>query len=75
MLRQFGGVFGVAALVAVFSGSGGYGTPQAFSDGFTAALAAGAGLSLLGAMASVGLPAAARRAATVVATRVPASVD
>jgi EmrB/QacA subfamily drug resistance transporter len=75
MLRQFGGVFGVAALVAVFSGSGGYGTPQAFSDGFTAALAAGAGLSLLGALASVGLPVAARRTATVVATGVAASVD
>jgi len=55
-LRQLGGVFGVAALVAVFTGSGGYATPQLFSQGFTAAIAVSAGLSLLGAAASLGLP-------------------
>jgi EmrB/QacA subfamily drug resistance transporter len=60
MLRQFGGVFGIAALVAVFTGSGGYGSPQLFSDGFTAALAAAAALSLLGAVAGLGLPRAER---------------
>jgi EmrB/QacA subfamily drug resistance transporter len=56
MMRQLGGVFGIATLVAVFTGSGGYGTPHAFSDGFTAALGTAAALSLLGAVASVGLP-------------------
>jgi EmrB/QacA subfamily drug resistance transporter len=56
MLRQLGGVFGIAVLVAVFTGAGGYGTPQLFSDGFTTALGAAAALSLLGAAASLGLP-------------------
>ena len=56
MMRQLGGVFGIAILVAVFSGDGGYASPQLFSDGFTAAIGAAAALSLLGAMASLGLP-------------------
>ncbi|HKO28698.1 MAG TPA: DHA2 family efflux MFS transporter permease subunit [Solirubrobacteraceae bacterium] len=56
MMRQLGGVFGVAILVAVFSGDGGYGSAQLFSTGFTAALGAAAALSLLGAAAGFGLP-------------------
>ena len=63
MLRQLGGVFGIALLVAVFTGAGSYGSAQAFSDGFTSAIGVAAGLSLLGAVASVGLP--QRRVATV----------
>jgi EmrB/QacA subfamily drug resistance transporter len=50
-VRQLGGVFGTAAAVAVFVGAGGYGSPAAFSDGFTAAITLAAGLSLLGALA------------------------
>jgi MFS family permease len=65
MLRQLGGVFGIAVLVAVFSGFGGYASPQLFSDGFQAAIGASAALSLLGAAASLGLPVAARQVATV----------
>ena len=56
MMRQLGGVFGIAALVAVFTGAGSYGSAQLFSDGFTTALGVSAALSLLGAAASVGLP-------------------
>ena len=56
MMRQLGGVFGIATLVAVFTGAGGYGSAQLFSDGFTAALGVAVGLSLLGAAASAGLP-------------------
>jgi EmrB/QacA subfamily drug resistance transporter len=56
MLRQLGGVFGIATLVAVFTGAGGYASPQLFSDGFTTAIAVAAGLSLAGAVASIGLP-------------------
>jgi len=56
MMRQLGGVFGIAVLVAVFSGGGGYASAQLFSNGFTAAIGVSAGLSLLGAAASVGLP-------------------
>ena len=54
--RQLGGAFGVAVLVAVFTGAGSYASAEAFSDGFAAALAACAGLSLLGALASFALP-------------------
>ena len=32
MLRQLGGVFGIALLVAVFTGAGGYASPQAFTQ-------------------------------------------
>jgi len=42
--------------VAVYTGSGGYGSPGLFSDGFTAAIGVAAGLSLIGAVASLGLP-------------------
>jgi EmrB/QacA subfamily drug resistance transporter len=55
-LRQLGGSFGVAVLVAVFAGAGGYGSPQAFSDGFVAAIAACAGLALAAALAGGALP-------------------
>jgi putative effector of murein hydrolase len=63
MMRQLGGVFGIAILVAVFSGVGGYASAQLFSDGFSTALAAAAGLSLLGAVAGLRLPAREREVA------------
>jgi EmrB/QacA subfamily drug resistance transporter len=47
--RQLGGAFGVAILVAAFSANGGYESAQAFSDGFTAASLAAAGLAALAA--------------------------
>ena len=56
MVRQLGGVFGIAILVAVFSGAGSYASPQAFSDGFGPALAVTAGLALVGALTALGLP-------------------
>jgi hypothetical protein len=59
-LRQLGGVFGVALVVAVFTRVGGYASPQAFGAGFTAALMACAALSLAGA--AVGLRLKARQA-------------
>lgn len=70
MMRQLGGVFGIATLVAVFSGAGSYATPQLFSDGFTTAIGVAAGLSLAGAVASLGLPMARRQVATVSAPSV-----
>jgi MFS family permease len=62
-MRQLGGAFGVAILVAVFAGAGGYGSAQAFSDGFVPALAVGAALALAGAVAGVVLPGREPRAA------------
>ncbi len=55
-LREFGGVFGIALSVAIFAGAGSYASPEAFSDGFVAAIAVSAGLSLLGAIAGSALP-------------------
>jgi EmrB/QacA subfamily drug resistance transporter len=68
-LRQLGGAFGVAVLVAVFAGAGGYGSPQAFSDGFVAAIATCGGLALAAALAGSQLP--GRRHASALATAQP----
>jgi hypothetical protein len=56
MLRELGGVFGIAILVAVFAGAGSYASAEAFSDGFAPAIAVSAALSLAGAIAGLGLP-------------------
>ena len=55
-MRELGGVFGIAVTVAVFGAVGGYASPDEFVDGFRGALIAGAGLSLLGAVAGSRLP-------------------
>ena len=57
MGRFLGGMFGVAALVAVFSASGAIDSPVNFSAGFAAAMKVAATLSLLGAVAGLWLPA------------------
>lgn len=51
MLRELGGVFGIAVAVAAFAGSGGYADPGEFTDGLRWALAASAGFGALGAAA------------------------
>ena len=56
MLRELGGVFGIAVGVAVFAGAGGYASGAAFSDGFGAALTAAALFSLAGAMGALWVP-------------------
>jgi hypothetical protein len=65
-LRQLGGAFGVAVLVAVFAGAGGYGSRQTFSDGFVAAIAACGGLAL--AAGPAGSAIGGRRTGTRVTT-------
>jgi EmrB/QacA subfamily drug resistance transporter len=62
MLRQLGGVFGIAVAVAVFAGAGGYASAQAFTDGFVPAIGVSAGLSVAGALSGLALP-SRRRAA------------
>jgi EmrB/QacA subfamily drug resistance transporter len=64
MLRFLGGSFAIAVVAAVFAGAGSYASPQAFSDGFAAAIAVCSGLSLVGAV--VALP-GVRRASQAVA--------
>jgi EmrB/QacA subfamily drug resistance transporter len=56
-MRELGGVMGIALGVAAFSGTGGYGSPAAFSDGFVAAMGVACCLSLLAAVAGAVLPA------------------
>jgi EmrB/QacA subfamily drug resistance transporter len=62
MMRELGGVFGIALAVAVFAGAGSYASPQAFTDGFSPAIFVAAGLALAGAIAGLALP--GRRPAT-----------
>jgi EmrB/QacA subfamily drug resistance transporter len=62
MMRELGGVFGIAVAVAVFAGAGGYVSAAAFTDGFAAAIGVAAALSLAGAVAGLALP--GRREAT-----------
>jgi EmrB/QacA subfamily drug resistance transporter len=52
MMRQLGGVVGVAVLAAVFAAAGGY---ESFSHGFTRAMAVCGALSLAGAIAGLGI--------------------
>jgi EmrB/QacA subfamily drug resistance transporter len=70
MMRELGGVFGIAVVVAVFAGAGGYDSPAAFVDGFGWAMGVGAGLALIGAIAGLALP--SRRTGAAPVTAVPA---
>jgi EmrB/QacA subfamily drug resistance transporter len=56
VMRELGGVFGIAIAVAVFAGAGSYVSAQAFVDGFGPAVGVSAGLALLGAIAGSLLP-------------------
>jgi EmrB/QacA subfamily drug resistance transporter len=64
MMRELGGVFGIAIVVAVFAGAGGYASAATFTDGFTSAILVGAALALAGAVAGLALP--RRRTMTIV---------
>jgi EmrB/QacA subfamily drug resistance transporter len=61
MMRELGGVFGIAVAVAVFAGFGGYASAQAFADGFGPAIGVSSGLALLGALCGLALPGRSRR--------------
>jgi hypothetical protein len=65
-IREVGGVMGVAVLAGVFSANGGYGDPQAFTDGVTAALPIAAAVLAAGALAALLVPARRREAAAAV---------
>jgi EmrB/QacA subfamily drug resistance transporter len=74
-LRQLGGAFGVAIAVAVFAGAGSYESPQAFTDGFAAALDLSAVLAFIAAIVGLlapGRPAAAPASAAREASEVEA---
>jgi EmrB/QacA subfamily drug resistance transporter len=60
MMRELGGVFGIAVTVAVFAGAGGYASAEQFVDGFAPAIGVAAGMAALGAVVALGLPARRR---------------
>lgn len=62
-MRQLGGAFGIAAGGAAFAAAGGYLPKEAFSDGFTAAIAVAAALALAGVATALALPGRARHPA------------
>ena len=61
MMRELGGVFGIALAVAVFAGFGGYASASAFVDGFGPAIWVSSGLALIGALCGLALPGRSRR--------------
>jgi EmrB/QacA subfamily drug resistance transporter len=72
MMRELGGVFGIAVAVAVFAGAGSYASAQAFTDGFAPAIGVAATLSLAGALAGLALPGRGRPASVALAPGVAA---
>jgi EmrB/QacA subfamily drug resistance transporter len=62
-IREVGGVLGVAVLASVFTGSGGYSSPQAFVAGLRPALWVGVAVLALGATVVAALPFRTRPAA------------
>ena len=75
MMRELGGVFGIALAVAVFAAAGSYASPVAFTDGFTPAILVAAGLSVAGVVAAFGLPGRRPAAAPAAVRPVPAFED
>ena len=54
-IQQFGAVFGVAVVTAVFNTHGSLATSAAVTSGYRAALAVSAGASVLGAVVALGI--------------------
>ncbi|MBW1599888.1 MFS transporter [Streptomyces sp. JJ38] len=55
-LRQLGGAFGIAIATALFAAIGGFGSPQDFTDGFSAAITTAAVIALIGVPVAMALP-------------------
>jgi EmrB/QacA subfamily drug resistance transporter len=64
-IRELGGVFGVAVLASIWSHYGSYSSGQAFVDGMVPAVAVGAVIVALGAIASFLIPRVRRAEAAV----------
>jgi len=70
-MRQLGGVFGVAVVVAAFASNGSYLSSQTFSNGFAVAIGVCAAVSLAGALTGLATP---KRAKTERRHQVPPTV-
>jgi EmrB/QacA subfamily drug resistance transporter len=55
-IREVGGVLGVAVLASVFTGAGGYGSPQSFVNGLIPAMWVGVAVLAVGALVVLVLP-------------------
>jgi MFS family permease len=62
-MQQFGAVFGIAIVTAVFNAHGSLATAAGVTSGYRPALAAAAGMSFLGAVVALGIRRTARAAA------------
>jgi EmrB/QacA subfamily drug resistance transporter len=62
-IRELGGVLGVAVLAAIFTGAGGFETPQAFVDGLVPALWVGSVVLAGGGLVALLIPGKERAAA------------
>jgi EmrB/QacA subfamily drug resistance transporter len=62
-IRELGGVMGVAVLASVFTGTGSYASPQAYTNGMTSAIWVGAAVLAVGAVIAMLIPRRAGRAA------------
>jgi MFS family permease len=74
-IRELGGVFGIAVLAAIFSGTGSYATPQTYVDGLIPGVWAGAAVVALGAAVALALPAAAAKLRGVERPARPAAIE
>jgi EmrB/QacA subfamily drug resistance transporter len=74
-MRQLGVAFGVAILVAVFTGTGSYASAQAFTNGFAAALGVPAVLSLSGTIAVLALTTRNKKATQLLRRQLRASLS
>jgi EmrB/QacA subfamily drug resistance transporter len=73
-IRELGGTLGVAVLASVFSSTGSYASPQAFTNGLTSAIWVGAAVLAAGAVIALLVPGRGRGAAPAgVAEPVPAA--
>jgi len=72
MMRELGGVFGIAVAVAVFAGAGSYASAAEFTDGFGPAIGVAAVLALAGAIAGAALPGRRRTRRAPLARALPA---
>jgi MFS family permease len=66
-IREVGGVLGVAVLASVFTGAGGYTSPQAFVDGLIPAMWVGTAVLAAGALVVLMLPFQTRSSEAMVA--------
>jgi MFS family permease len=71
MMRELGGVLGIAVAVAVFAAAGSYASPSSFVDGFGPAIGVAAALAFAGALASLALPSRRKAAALTVVPTIP----